>query len=310
MKGCSNRCGWCHNPESFTAGAQLQYFPQRCTGCMKCADACKSGVHYMTGGVHALERSRCTMCGACAAVCYADALTTTGRRASVDEVVREVMEDAPYYETSGGGVTISGGEPVLQQAFTLELLVALKRAGVHTNLQTAGNYPFETLEPLLPYLDMVMYDLKSVSESVYERHIHGSRALMLDNLLKLDAALDARAGAASDAQTAAPAAPSALIEPATAAAANAVIIVRTPVIEGVNATEADITAIARFIKPLKRLESYRLIPYHGLGKAKYDALGQMYENTYATPSAAAMEALEKAACAYVPVYNHTQGYLS
>jgi len=204
----------------------------------------------------------------------------TGRRATTDAVMHEVMEDAPYYESSGGGVTLSGGEPVLQREFALDLLKTLKAQGVYTNIQTAGNYPFALLEPLLPYLDMVMYDIKGISEDIYERHIRGDRGRMLDNLFRLDAAFDAP------------------------------LVVRTPVIVNVNATEEEIGAVARFIQPLKRLESYRLIPYHGLGRAKYDALGEDYNNIYATPSVETMDMLEKTAAKYVPVYNFKKGFIS
>ena len=335
FKGCSSLCGWCHNPESFSGDIQLQFFPKRCTGCMRCVEACPVGAHEITavgdgpggvgdvqggvGGVqgdsggreagddqgsgsgqgsgggnedgvrfemtgggfkHSLDRGKCRQCGACAGMCYSQALVMTGRRVTVDEVMREAMEDAPYYETSGGGVTLSGGEPVLQREFALALLKALKAKGVRTNIQTAGNYPFSLLAPLLPYLDMIMYDVKGIDPEIYENHIHGDRAAMLGNLQTLDAAF------------------------------NAPIIVRTPVVCGVNAKEDEIAAIAQFIKPLKNLESYRLIPYHGLGGLKYGALGKKYDNAYATPSADDIYELEKAAAAYVPVYNHVKGYIN
>jgi len=279
LKGCSNRCGWCHNPESYSIDAQLQYFPQRCIHCGRCAPVCPRGAHTFPEGRHQLDREKCASCGACTCACYADALVMTGRRETVESVVSDVMEDAPYYHTSGGGVTLSGGEPVLQHAFALELLKALKEKGVHTNIQTAGNYPFELLESLLPYLDMVMYDIKGMSEEIYEKHIFGNRALMLDNLVKLDAAMDAP------------------------------LIVRTPVVVGVNATEGEIIEIVSFIQPLRHLQNYRLIPYHGLGRAKYDALGEGYDNAYATPSAKMISELERTAANYVPVYNHTKGYI-
>ncbi|MCL2058304.1 MAG: glycyl-radical enzyme activating protein [Oscillospiraceae bacterium] len=279
LKGCSNRCGWCHNPESFATDTQLQFYPQRCARCMRCLTMCPTGAHLFEAGRHEYSRDICKLCGACADACYADALVLTGKRMSVENVMREVMEDAPYYETSGGGVTLSGGEPVLQHNFSLELLKALKEKGVHTIIQTAGNYPFMLIKPMLPYLDAVMYDVKAMSEDIYRDHIHGDRERILDNLLQLDAVLEVP------------------------------LIVRTPVIEGVNATEGEILAIAEFIRPLKRLESYRLIPYHGLGRAKYDALGEAYENVYTTPPAAAISALERVAAKTVPVYNLVKGFV-
>ena len=312
FKGCPNRCGWCHNPESFVPRVQLQYYPTRCTLCMRCAQSCPVGAHRFIGdshmpgfaadAKHSLDRSKCKLCGACAADCYSNALVMTGRQASVGDVMREVMEDAAYYETSGGGVTLSGGEPVIQADFMLALLKALKAENIHTNLQTAGNYSFSLLEQQLPFLDMVMYDIKGISEEIYVRHIRGDRRLMLDNLRKLDGAF------------------------------NGPIVVRTPVIFGVNAAETEIVATARYIEHLKHLESYRLIPYHALGRVKYDALGEPRESEnasqvpvteasasqvpiteaqvdmYSTPDAAVMASLEKAAARYVPVYNLKNGY--
>ena len=279
FKGCSNRCGWCHNPESFSPQTQLQYYPKRCINCSRCKNVCLADAHIFIAGRHEFLRDRCTLCGACIENCYSDALVLTGRRISVEEVVREAMEDAPYYKTSGGGVTLSGGEPVLQQEFALELLKSFKDLGVHTNIQTAGNYPFVLIEPLLPYLDMVMFDIKGISGCIYDEHIRGDRERMLENLYALDAAFDAP------------------------------IIVRTPVVEGVNATMEEIEAIALYIKPLKHLESYRLVPYHGLGRAKYDALGDGYENVYAAPSAEVIAALERTASEHVPVYNLINGFI-
>jgi len=285
MKGCSNSCGWCHNPESFSTDIQLQFYPKRCIFCMKCVEACPKKAHTILDegepeDRHTLDRAKCVRCGACAAECYADAVALTGRRVTEDEVIREVMEDAPYYGTSGGGVTFSGGEPVLQHEFLYGVLKSLKEKRIHTALQTAGNYPFGRVSALLPYLDIIMYDVKAISEDIYAKHIRGDRSLILDNLLKLDNAFE---GA---------------------------IIVRTPVIGGVNATREEIGSIASFIKPLKHLESYRLIPYHGLGRVKYDALGKEYGDEYATPPAETIATLEAAAAAIVPVYNHVKGYVN
>ena len=290
FKGCSNKCGWCHNPESLTPGARLRYYESRCAGCGKCAEACPQGAHVFTdahvftgadgagaGRKHNIDREKCTGCGACVGACYYDALALAGRRVSAAEAMREILEDAPYYEASGGGVTLSGGEPVLQREFAGTLLNELKANNIHTNIQTAGNYPFEYLEGLLPLLDMVMYDVKGISEDIYARHIGGGRERMLNNLKLLDAAAGARAFP---------------------------IVVRTPVVVGVNATEAEITAVAEFIKPLLHLESYRLIPYHGLGRAKYDSMGIPYENDYASPSNESIKMLEAAAAKIVPVSSY------
>ena len=278
FKGCANRCGWCHNPESFSREAQLQFYPLRCVSCGKCAGVCPNGAHEFIDGAHRFIRAKCDLCGRCTECCYAGAIVMNGREVTIGEVLREVMEDAPYYKNSGGGVTLSGGEPVLQNEFALGLLKAFRDNGLHTNIQTAGNYPFEMLKNLIPYLDMVMYDIKAISEKIYEGHIRGSRGSMLENIFLLD-------------EAAIP------------------IIVRTPVIAGVNDDEDEIISIAKYIKPLKNLLHYALIPYHGLGRAKYDALGMDYINEYKTPPEDAMTALENAAARFVTVYNNREGII-
>lgn len=302
LKGCTNRCGWCHNPESFSMEARLRYYASRCVLCGKCALACPRGAHIFTEGAninsqindhtdshindhtgdhiddhinrHTIDRARCVNCGACVSSCYSYALAMDGRRATVGDIMNEILEDIPYYESSGGGVTLSGGEPVMQRDFTLALLRKLKENNIRTNIQTAGNYPFEYIEPLLPLLDMIMYDIKGVSDEIYTRHIRGDRTRILENLKLLDAAI---------------------IDDGFP------LIVRTPVIEGVNADAAEIGAIARHIRSLKHLASYRLIPYHGLGRAKYESLDMPYDNEYKTPSPQKMKELEAEAARYVPV---------
>lgn len=278
FKGCSNRCGWCHNPESLQTMPQLQYFPHRCVGCGACAAVCPQHAHIL-GEAHVLDRLRCVECGACAKVCNAQALVMIGRTYTLEEVLETALADEAYYKTSGGGVTLSGGEPVLQRDFAAALLRRLKELGIHTCLETAGNYPYSLLEPLAPYLDLVLFDLKAWSEEVYRVHIGGDKTRILDTLLHLD-------------DTGVP------------------IIVRTPVVGSVNDCAEEIEAIARFAGGLKHLRHYQLIPYHALGKSKYDALGQAYEVPYFTPTEDDMRRLEQAAAQYAPVFNPKRGYVS
>ena len=311
LKGCSCRCGWCHNPESMARKPQLEFYPARCVSCGKCFSACPEGAHILAGGdldagkgggagggalsgenggggarafagggEHTIDREKCTGCGICAVGCYSEALVIKGRRASVEEVMRTVLDDAAYYQNSGGGVTLSGGEPALQSRFAAELLAACKREGLHTNIQTAGNYPFQLLEPLLPLLDMAMYDVKAVTPDIYREHIKGDRELMLGNLARLDGAFAGE------------------------------LIVRTPCVSPVNDGAGEIGLIAERISGLKRLRHYQIMPYHGLGRAKYDALGQLYGDGYATPAAEAIAALEKHAARRVPVFNLEKGYIA
>ena len=154
-----------------------------------------------------------------------------------------------------------------------------KQEGIHTAVQTAGNLPFSSIEMVLPYLDMVMYDMKGFAPSIYQWHIHGDRARIMDNLRKIDEVF------------------------------TGTLAVRTPVIGSVNDTEEEIGAIAKMLEDFKHLSYYQLMPYHALGKAKYDALNEKFEDSYYTPSNERMTELEDLAAQYVTVFNYTRGYL-
>lgn len=279
LKGCSNACAWCHNPETFTRKPQLEFFPERCLGCGKCFAICPRGVHSLNGGRHAVNHKECIGCGQCAAICYVGALIMTGREVTVGEVMEQLKMDEPYYKRSGGGITLSGGEPVLQWEFAKEILKRCKEDEIHTALQTAGNYDFELLNTLLPYLDLVMYDIKAFNKDIYKKMIHGDRERILDNLEALDLA-------------------------------GIPFIVRTPVIGSVNDTEQEIEAIATFLGDMKHLWYYMLLPYHGLGKVKYDALSMGYDNSFYTPEKDRMRQLERTAARFVKVYNTETGFIN
>ncbi len=279
LKGCSNRCAWCHNPETFSRAPQLEYFPERCTACGKCFEACPNGVHEIRGGRHLVRKERCSNCMKCTEACYSNALVASGKEVTAGEVMEQLRMDLPYYNRSGGGITLSGGEPVLQWEFAREILISCKEEGIHTALQTAGNYKFAHLEELLPYLDLVMYDIKAFSEELYQKVIRGDRRRILGNLKELD-----RRGLP--------------------------VIVRTPVVGTVNDTEAEIEAIAGYLTDMTHLVHYMLLPYHGLGKVKYDALGLEYNHDFYTPEKESMRQLERAAAGYVKVYNNETGYIN
>lgn len=277
LKGCSNRCQWCHNPESFSPQIQIQYYPSRCINCGLCVSVCPSGAHRLGNDGHMYDRGLCLMCGLCASACNTQALLCSGKRMSADEVLLEVNEDKAYYKSSGGGITISGGEPALQKEFLAALLEGAKQRGIHTAVETAGNYPFCNIEPSLKFIDLVLFDVKAFSPGIYERYIHGDRETIFHTLMRLDAA-------------------------------GKKIIARTPVIGGVNDTHEEIEAVAAHISNLQNLVHYQLIPYHALGKAKSEALCEATEDFY-TPASDAVAALEKTAAKYVPVYNVKRGFI-
>lgn len=278
LKGCSNRCAWCHNPETFVVKPQLEYFSERCTGCGKCLEVCSRGVHSLSNGRHVVDMKLCSSCMQCADSCYSRALVITGRELAIGEVMEQIMMDIAYYKRSGGGITLSGGEPVLQWEFAKEILKQCRESGIHTTLQTAGNYDFQCLNELVPYLDLVMYDIKAFTEDIYKNVILGDHRRIMSNLKALD-------------QMEVP------------------IIVRTPVIGSVNDTEQEIEAIAEYLSGMTNLVHYMLLPYHGLGKVKYDALGLNYENNFYTPGKEKMQLLEKTAAKHVKVYNTETGYV-
>ena len=277
LKGCSARCEWCHNPESISSKPQLQYYADRCISCARCVPTCANGAHKMEAGRHTFDNSLCTACGACVGECLTDALALSGREETVEEVLRQILSDRVYYEQSGGGVTLSGGEPVLQGDFCEALLKCLKDEGIHTCLQTAGFYPYALLERLLPWLDLIMYDIKGMDSAIYSEHVHGDRETTLDNLRRLDA----------DAVS---------------------FVVRTPVVAGVNDSRQEIEAIVKMLGKLRHLQYYQLIPYHGLGKIKYDILNQEFR-TYEAPSQERLRDLERFAAEYVKVFNYKEGYI-
>ena len=168
LKGCPLRCFWCHNPEGRHLRPEVRYSPSRCIACGACVEACPNHAHTIHEGVHHFSRSLCHGHGACIEVCYSGALESSGRVMTVDEVMEEVLRDRPFYESSDGGVTLTGGEPSLQDDFTLGILSRCKEKGIHTAIETCGEAPWHALESLLPYTDLVMMDIKAITP---EKHL-------------------------------------------------------------------------------------------------------------------------------------------
>lgn len=242
LKGCPLRCDWCHNPESQSERPVLAQFPRNCIGCGKCLTRCPNGALSRGETQIIIDRSRCKGCGLCAQTCYAEALVLRGKIMTVEEVMAEVRKDKPFYDNSGGGMTISGGEPLYQPEFTLALLQAARAEGFHTCLDTSGYAAWAVLEQMLPYVNMVLYDVKSVDPAVHRAHTGRPNSVIMQNLRAL-------AGEAVE------------------------IKVRLPLIPGVNDSEQSVRDIAQFLASLKRVPSLEILPYHKLGEGKYEALG-------------------------------------
>lgn len=242
LKGCPLRCDWCHNPESQSGKPVLAQFARNCIGCGKCLTRCPNGALSRGETQIVIDRSKCVGCGACAQTCYAEALVLRGKTMTVEEVMAEVRKDKPFYDNSGGGMTISGGEPLAQPEFTLALLKAAKAEGLHTCLDTSGYASWATLEQMLPYVDMVLYDLKGVSPSLHRARTGRPNSMIMENLQALT----------SD---------------------GVMVKVRLPMVPGYNDSEEAVRDMARFLSSLKHVPTVEMLPYHKLGESKYEALG-------------------------------------
>ena len=245
LKGCNLHCFWCHNPETLDPRPQLQLYLDRCIGCGECFQRCPHGAHVLVDGQREFHRELCVVCGTCVDTCYAEALVLVGKHKTAEEVVEEILRDLPFYETSGGGVTLSGGEPLLQLDFAYAILERCRREGVHTAIETAANFPWERVASILPVTDLVMMDIKLFDSARHREYTGVPNERILANAVRLGE------------------------QPQP-------LIVRTPIVPGVNDTPEDVTAIAGFVAKLPNLLYYELLPFHPLATGKYEALGLDY----------------------------------
>lgn len=244
FKGCNLDCKWCHNPESKSADRQMLFYSDKCTGCGKCVSVCPN------------KGKKCELCGKCALFCPRDARKLCGREYGIEEVMRELLRDKCFYENSGGGVTFSGGECMLQIDFLSEILRECKTEGIHTAVDTAGNVPFSYFERILPFTDLFLYDIKAISADKHKEETGTDNARILENAKRLSG--------------------------------KSKILFRIPVIGGFNDEETEMQKIADFLKDISH-EKVELLPYHTLGEHKYRALGKKAES-FSVPSPERMNA--------------------
>ena len=250
FSGCNLRCLWCHNPESISTKQQLKYSADQCILCSRCFDLCKNKAHELiANGAHILNRGKCTVCLDCVKECYAEALVPVYREMTISKLEKSILTDEEYFRQSNGGVTFSGGEPMLQVDFLCEILKVCKNHNIHTAVDTAGAVKFGDFEKILPYCDLFLYDIKAYHSDVHKRLTGVSNALILENLKRLSEIDEVN------------------------------IWVRVPVIVGANTDE--MADIAEFLSKIN-IKKCELLPYHKLGEGKYKSLGIDDENIYQT----------------------------
>jgi pyruvate formate lyase activating enzyme len=241
LKGCPLSCEWCHSPESRLNTSEILYQSDRCTGCWLCLDVCPEEALSKTSAngneVAGFDRSLCTVCGLCVEACYPGALKLAGSEVTVGEIVADVERDRPFFERSGGGVTLSGGEPARQYVFSYNFLLACQERGIHTALETTGYGRWDVISTLANVADLLLYDLKFVDDDLHRRYTGVSNKLIHENLQRL-------------------------------ATWHEDIQVRVPCITGINDSVEQIGETARLVSEAG-LGSIVLLPYNGAAGAKY-----------------------------------------
>lgn len=242
MKGCPLNCAWCHNPESKSKAIEIFYKSELCIACGACTNVCTANGHALTGGTHLFDREKCVRCGKCAEICCSNALELCGEEKTAKEIMDIVLQDKPFYDESGGGITLSGGEPLLQYDFTRSLLKCAKQHGLHTAVETCG-FSNKDLSALHDFVDLWLYDVKVFPEEEHIKYTGVSNKVILDNLHLLNGM-------------------------------GAKIVLRCPIIPDINMSSPHFTAIADLANALDNVIAIHLEAYHPLGLSKAEQLGK------------------------------------
>ena len=251
LKGCPLRCRWCHNLESYLARPEIMAYAERCVGCGACVAACPQGI---TGirGQESSWRESCIGCGNCVAACGAGALEMAGNRMTLEQVMGELLEDVSFYRTSGGGITLSGGEPMSQPQFALAIAKAAKEQHLHVAMETSGYCDADHLMAIRPYVDLFLYDYKLTGDEAHRKYTGVDQQRILENLHHLD-----DSGAA--------------------------IVLRCPMIPGVNVNAGHEAGIIRLAASLQHVQQIHLEPYHNIGLSKWERLGMSDFDSFEIP---------------------------
>jgi pyruvate formate lyase activating enzyme len=264
LKGCSLRCQWCHNPEGIELKPEIMLRPSRCAKeCNECVSICPQDAVSKDGNSIEIDRAKCDLCRKCEDVCVYEAIEVVGREVTVQEVMEEIEKDKIFFDESGGGITFSGGEPLMQLDFLEALLKETGKKNIHVTLDTSGYVPFEDLERISDKVDLFLYDLKVIDDEKHEKYTGVSNRLILDNLRKL-------------------------------AEAEKSIAVRIPLVSGINDDDRSIHMFAGFLQSLKNIKHINVLPYHKGGSEKYKRLRkEKLPKTFQPPSHGRIEEIKK-----------------
>jgi len=245
LKGCPLRCLWCHNPESINFHPEIAFYEEFCISCGRCFEVCPNNCHQIVDNVRIFRRDLCDGCGLCAEECCSEALILKGKEYSVADVLEEVENDRPFYERSGGGLTLSGGEPLAQPQFCQELLKQAKIRGIHTVVDTSGYMSWNVLESILEWTDLFLFDVKAYDKQLHQRLTGVGNTRIISNLKKL------------------------LLR-------GTPLIVRIPLIPGCNDQPSEMEGIVDMIRKIKPSTPVHILPYHQFAEQKYHRIGREY----------------------------------
>lgn len=263
FKGCPMVCKWCHNPESQRYKAEVSYNDEKCTQCLSCISKCNEGAIKPCNDKVSTNRSTCTLCETCMDYCINNAREKVGKYYNIDNLMNEIEKDKMFYEESGGGVTLSGGEVMTQDmSYILQILKKCKRLGYSVNIDTCGHAPLENFEKVLPYVDTFLYDIKHMEDDIHKELTGQSNELVLSNLIFLSEK-------------------------------NAKLNIRMPLVAGINDSDEHMDKVIDFLKSIS-VTQINLLPYHNTGKSKYKNIDMIYPgDDYAPPSQERLEALKE-----------------